>query len=69
MIDYTFHNQTIRFSGNYTAGDYECADVNVTAIDDSMVEGTEVISIFISPGPLLATIFIIDNDCEFSLNY
>ena len=62
--DYKFPNQTITFSGNYSLGDSECAVVNVTTIDDDIVEGTEVISVFITPGPIVASIFIIDNDCK-----
>ena len=64
-IDYTLFNQTITFVGNYSLGDSECAVMNVTTIDDNIVEGTEVISVFITPG-LTATIsiFIIDNDCR-----
>ncbi|CAI8047192.1 Scavenger receptor cysteine-rich domain-containing group B protein, partial [Geodia barretti] len=61
-VDHTFSNQTITFAGNYSLGDSECAVVNVTTIDDNIVEGTEVISVFITPGPIVASIFIIDND-------
>ena len=63
-IDYTLFNQTITFAGNYSLGDSECAVVNITTIDDNIVEGTEVISVFITPGPIVASIFIIDNDCK-----
>ena len=41
-----------------------CGVVNVTTIDDNIVEGTEVIAVFITPGPIVASIFIIDNDCK-----
>ncbi|CAI8019852.1 SCO-spondin [Geodia barretti] len=62
-IDYTLFNQTITFVGNYSLGDSECAVVDVTTIDDNIVEGTEVISVFITPGPTATiSIFIIDND-------
>ena len=63
-VDHTFSNQTITFAGNYSLGDSECAVVNVTTIDDNIVEGTEVILVFITPGPIVASIFIIDNDCK-----
>ena len=39
--------------------------VNVTTIDDDIVEGTEVISVFITPGPTATiSLFIADNDCK-----
>ena len=38
--------------------------VNVTTIDDNLVEGSEVIAVFITPGPIVVSIFIIDNDCK-----
>ena len=41
--------------------------VDVTTIDDNIVEGTEVISVFITPGHIVASIFIIDNDCKATL--
>jgi hypothetical protein len=37
-IDYTLFNQTITFVGNYSLGDSECAVVDVTTIDDNIVE-------------------------------
>ena len=39
--------------------------VDVAAFDDDIVEGTEVISVFITPGPIATiSLFIIDNDCK-----
>ena len=63
-VDHMFSNQTITFAGNYSLGDSECAVVNVTTIDDNLVEGSEVITVFITPGPIVVSIFIIDNDCK-----
>ena len=42
--------------------------VNVSATDDDLVEGTEEIGVFITPGfSSTVSIFIIDNDCKATL--
>jgi hypothetical protein len=64
--DYILYNQSITFNGSYSEGDSECVMVYVRAVEDSLVEGTEVIPVAVIPyfseDPTPVSIFIVDND-------
>ena len=71
VLDYVFYNETLVFNGSYSAGDSECITVLVSVPDDNLVESTEVfhaIVFYYSGADILssASIFIIDNDCEWT---
>ena len=61
----TYHPSTVTFNGSYSVGDSECVMVNVHALEDSLVDGTERFTVLIQPeincNPV---VFIIDNDCK-----
>ena len=63
--DYIASNVTITFNGSYSVGDSECELVNVSALDDNLVEGIETFHFFLRPEisfPLVT--FIIDSNCK-----
>ena len=66
-MDYIFNNETITFNGSYSVGDSECVVVTLSALSDDKVEGTEDISMYFQPEVNAVSVFIIDNDCKFSL--
>ena len=66
-LDYVFYNDTVLINGSYSIGDSECTTVIVSAPDDNLVESTEVFHAVVLTGATshsYASIFIIDNDCE-----
>ena len=53
------------FDGSYSVGDSKCVTVNVSALSDNLVEGTEAFTVTVHMLDTSVTIFIIDNDCKY----
>ena len=55
----------ILFNGSYSVGDSECGTLNVSALSDNLVEGTEAFTASLYNLDTSVTIFIIDIDCKY----
>ena len=55
------------FNGSYSVGDSECVLMNVSALSDNLVEGTEAFTVTVHRLDTSVTIFIIDNDCKYCI--
>ena len=54
----------VLFNGSYSVGDSECVTMNISALSDNLVEGTESFAVDLDKLNTTVTIFIIDNDCK-----
>ena len=67
--DFLPFNTSVTLNGTYSVGHSECVALNITAVEDNIVEDTETFLIVSgsSSGPELV-FFIIDNDCKYQVN-
>ena len=65
-LDYVLnYNHMVLFNGSYSVGDSECVTMNVSALSDKLVEGTESFAFDLDKLNTTVTIFIIDSDCKY----
>ena len=67
-LDYVLnYNYVVLFNGSYSVGDSECMTMNVSALSDNLVEGTESFAVDLDKLKTTITIFIIDSDCKYNV--
>ena len=65
-LDYVLnYNYVVLFNGSYSVGDSECMTMNVSALSDNLVEGTESFAFHLYKLKTTVNIFIIDKDCKY----
>ena len=61
-LEFVFNTTYLR---KLPVGDSECGTLNVSALSDNLVEGTEAFTVTVHRLDTSVTIFIIDNDCKY----